>query len=302
MKKISLIILSLFVFIQLGYSRGRVGWSIFRKLVSPKAKTATTTISLGVRGDLSGVFFNPSVLAYNVNRELFLFSEVGKDAGTVGGAVYGQPLKKSSIAFGLAYYNAGQMTLSWMSGSQIVEKTVTSEQDILALVSYGRQINNYLSVGATIKGATSQLFEKASAMAFAGDVGFALSPDFGTLSITGALQNIGSASKFVNTANSLPFAGFGAVNYVFFVKKLQKFYLSPGVDASYIIKEQKLIPDFGLEIGYEPFSLTLSYQMNDENSFSIGAIYLKPKYDIAYSFVMGFYLNPSHRISIGYRF
>ena len=301
-KKILLIILSLFVFSQLGYSRGKVGWSIFRKLISPKVKASATTVSLGVRGDLSGVFYNPSVLGYNVNRELFLFSEIGKDSGTSGGFVYGHPLGKSSIAFGLAYYNAGKMTLSWLDHGVLKDETVTAQQDVLGLVSYGMQINNFVSVGATIKGATSQLFGRASAVAFAGDAGVAVSPHLGTLSLTASIQNVGFASKFVSTANKLPFSGYAAANYVFFINGLDKAYVAPGVDVTYLVDDQKFIPDVGLEIGYDPFSLSLGYQMNDENSFNIGAIYLRPKYDVAYSFVLGKYLNPAHRISIGYRF
>ncbi len=301
-KKILLIILSLFVFSQSGYSQGKVGWSIFRKLISPKVKSSATTVSLGVRGDLSGVFYNPSVLGYNIHRELFLFSEIGQDSGTSGGLIYGHPLGKSSIAFGVAYYNAGKMTLSWLDDGVLKEENVTAQQDVLGLVSYGMKMNDFISVGATLKGATSQFFGKASAVAFAGDTGVAVAPHLGTLSLTASVQNMEFfSSKFVNTKNKLPFSGYAAANYVFFIKGFDQAYVAPGVDVTYLVKDQKFIPDFGLEIGYDPFSLSLGYQLNDENSFNIGAIYLRPQYDVAYSFVLGQYLNPAHRISIGYR-
>ncbi len=301
-KKAVIILISLLIVSQTTYLKARSGWSIFRKIFSPKAKTTAVTAVLGVRGDLSGTFYNPAVLAYNENREIFLFSEYSGDTGITGGLVYGHPLKKSSIAVGVAYYNAGQMTLNWMENGALQEKTVTSQQDILGVISYGREISKYFGAGISVKIATSKLFEKASAIAFAGDIGVVVTPGISGLTIAGALQNIGSSSKFVKEANSLPFSILGGIGYVFYFKKYKRLYISPGIDSTYMIKDKKLIPDIGLEIGYVPFSLSLGYQINDESTFNIGAIYLKKRYDIAYSYVLGVYLHSSHRISVGYRF
>jgi len=278
------------------------GWSMLRKIFSPKPKSIGVTAVVGVRGDLSAVFYNPAALSYNQNREIFLLTEYNPETGLTGGVVYGHPMKNSSLNFGLAYYNAGQMKLAWLENDEIKEKSVTAEQDILSLVSYGVILNKYLSVGLTVKAATSKLFELASATALAGDFGFVFMPNLGKLSIAGGVQNIGTSSKFVKEKDNLPFSIFGALGYAFYSKKYPNLYISPGINATYLKEDKKFIPDFGIEIGYVPISLSLGYQINDESNFSIGITYLKEKYDIAYSYVLGVYLHSAHRLGIGYRF
>jgi len=278
------------------------GWSMLRKVFSPKSKSVAVTAVVGVRGDLSGIFYNPAILGYNISREIFLLSEYNTETGLTGGLVYGQPMKNSSLAFGLAYYNAGQIRLSWIENNELKEKDVNAQQDILGLISYGRILNKYLSVGLTLKFVTSKLFELSSANAFASDLGFVLTPNIGTLSIAGGIQNVGIASKFVRKADNLPLSVFSAIGYAFYTKKSTKLYIAPGITGTYLIEDKKFVPDIGIEAGYSPISISLGYQINDESNFNLGIIYLKDRYDIAYSYVLGVYLHSSHRLSIGYRF
>jgi len=300
-KNLFKIFLIIILIAQIRYLISASGWSMLRKIFSPKPKSIGVTAVVGVRGDLSAVFYNPAALSYNQNREIFLLTEYNAETGLTGGIVYGHPLKNSSLNFGIAYYNAGQMKLAWLENDEIKEKSVTAEQDILSLVSYGVILNKYLSVGLTVKAATSKLFELASATALAGDFGFVFMPNLGKLSIAGGIQNIGSSSKFVKEKDNLPFSIFGALGYAFYSKKYP-IYISPGINATYLKEDKKFIPDFGIEIGYAPISLSLGYQINDESNLSIGITYLKEKYDIAYSYVLGVYLHSAHRLGIGYRF
>jgi hypothetical protein len=301
-KKFLKIFLAISVLMQTEYLISASGWSMLRKIFSPKSKSVAVTAVVGVRGDLSGIFYNPAVLGYNISREIFLLSEYNEETGLTGGLVYGQPMKNSSLAFGLAYYNAGQIRLSWLENNELKEEDVNAQQDILGLISYGRILNKYLSIGLTLKFATSKLFELSSANAFASDLGFVLTPNIGTLSIAGGIQNIGTASKFVRKADNLPLSVFGAIGYAFYSKKWTRLYIAPGITGTYLIEDKKFVPDFGIEAGYSPISVSLGYQINDESNFNLGVIYLKEKYDIAYSYVLGVYLHSSHRLSIGYRF
>ena len=299
-KKYFLVLLILIAVTQQGFSRnGKTGWSIFRKARSPKFKSITVTPVMAVRGDLSGVFYNPAILALNMHKEIFFFSEMGLVNDVFGGIVYGHPLEKSSIAGGFIYYNAGKMYLNWLEDGDLKTEEVTAQSDILGIVSYGRMFTEKLSLGAILKFASSSLFGRESAAAFAADIGTLYFPPIENLSICGAIQNLGTSSKFVEKSNPLPFSAFLALGYFL---GFNKFYVTPGVDITYLIAEERTIPEIGFEAGVNPISINLGYRFSDEANWHFGFTFFHQRFDIAYAFLPGVYLKPTHRISIGYRF
>lgn len=286
--------------VSMGRKVGKTGWTVMRKARSAKFKPITVTPVMAVRGDLSGVFYNPAVLAMNIRKEIFFLSELGLTDDLFGGVVYGHPLKDSAVAGGIIYYDAGEIELNWIESGALVTDKVRAQTDFLAIASYGRKIKDNICAGATIKVATSKLVERASSNAFALDLGGLYLPKkYEKLSITGAIQNLGTSSKFVEKANPLPMSAFLGAGYWIDYKQ---YYITPGFDVTYLFAEAGLVPEIGFEIGRDPYSINLGYRFSSEGAWHVGFTLLKYNYDIAYAFLPGIRLESTHRLSIGYRF
>ncbi|MFH1416003.1 MAG: hypothetical protein ABIH89_07975 [Elusimicrobiota bacterium] len=302
LKKYFIAVLITVIAVQTGFTgkTGKTGWMIFRKARSAKFKPITVTPVMAVRGDLSGVFYNPGVLAFNTRQEIFFLSELGLSEDMFGGLVYGHPLKNACIAGGLLYYDAGNIELNWLESGVLKSDNVNAQRDILGIASYGRKINDRLALGVTVKMATSRLVERASSNAFAADVGGLFVLPEKNLSFTGAVQNLGSSSKFVEKANPLPLSAFLGAGYAI---EFGEYYMTPGCDLTYLIDEERMVPELGFELGRNPFSVNFGYSFNvAEAKWHIGFTLLKDKYDIAYGYLPGTYLDATHRISMGFGF
>jgi hypothetical protein len=273
------------------------GWTIFKKVQSPNPYIVT--ICMGVRGDLSGMFYNPAVLASGDFREVLMISEVGSTGDTFLGLVYGEPFSRGMLAGGIVYYNAGKMDLNWLENGALKTSSVTAQQDLIGILSYGHRVLNNLFAGATIKLASSQVAERSSAIAFAGDLGILYMPS-ANVAISAGVQNLGGSTKFVAKNNPLPQSIFLGNGYSF---QLKGVHLLPSVGFTCNLADDAIIPDLGLGIGYGPVSLNFGYRFNvEEANLSFGAGFVWRNFDIGYAFVPGFTLNPSHRFSLGYRF
>ncbi|MDD5687102.1 MAG: hypothetical protein PHE88_04635 [Elusimicrobia bacterium] len=276
---------------------GKSGWSIFKKVQSAKFKAMTTVT--GVRGDLSGVFYNPAVLGTNQQREIFFISELGLSDDKLGGLVYGEPLKNGMIAGGVAYYDAGIMELNWLEGGELKTANVSAQRDLFGLLSYGHKFSDSLFGGASLKFASSKIIERESAIAYVGDLGVFYLPTE-NLSVSAAVQNLGSSTKFIEKKNPLPSSGYLGSGYFY---KSGKYYIIPGVGATYNIEDKELIPELGFEFGYEVVSLNIGYRFNVEEAklhFGLGINW--KNIDFGYAYIPGLYLNTTNRISVGYRF
>lgn len=138
LKRVFIIVFLLASVSQICFSKaGKSGWMILRKARSAKFKSITVTPVMAVRGDLAGVFYNPAVLSLNQYREIFVLTEIGLASDMFGGVVYGHPFKKSCLAGGFVYYNAGKIELNWLEGSTLKTEEVTAQKDLLAIISYG---------------------------------------------------------------------------------------------------------------------------------------------------------------------
>ncbi|MBN2407903.1 MAG: hypothetical protein JXJ19_09430 [Elusimicrobia bacterium] len=281
---------------------GKTGWSVFRKARSAKFKPITVTPVMAVRGDLSGAFYNPAVLAMNIRKEIFFLSELGITDDMFGGVVYGHPLKDSAIAGGIIYYDAGEIELNWLDrDGDLQSEEVSAQKDVLGLVSYGRKVRDNICLGGTVKFATSKLVERESANAYAFDVGALYLPKkYENLSLTGSLQNLGMSTKFVDKANPLPVSAFVGAGYWYDLSN--DYYLTPGFDFTYLVAEERVVPELGFELGRDPMSINFGYQFTSEGAWHLGFTLLKNDYDIAYAYLPGLRLESTHRISVGVRF
>lgn len=280
-------------------TKGSAGWIIFRKAQSPKPRPLTAVCA--VRGDLSGVLYNPSILATVERKEIFAMGELGLTGNRVGGIIYAHPFYKSAISIGAVSHDAGKMTLYWLEGG--VERKridITAQSDLLAFVSYGRKFANKLNLGLTAKFATSNIAETASANAFAIDLGaLYFLTDKLTFSFGG--QNLGVTTKFLNKAERLPMSVWIGAGYSGTFGK--DFYFVVGGDVPYILNEARIIPSIGLEIGRTPIGLFAGYRFNvEEGLLNIGFNITLKMVDVSYAFVPTRWLNPIHRIALGIRF
>jgi len=120
------------LFTNLFAQAGSTGWWIFRRPQSTKPKALTTVAA--IRGDLSGIFYNPAVLGTIQQKEFFAMSELGMAQDAFGGLLYGQPIgEKSGLTAGIVYYDAGRTTLYYIDAGQERERTVAIQRDILEL-------------------------------------------------------------------------------------------------------------------------------------------------------------------------
>jgi len=278
-------------------SFGKSGWTIFRKAQSAKFKCMTTVTA--VRGDLSGVFYNPAVLGTNNQREIFFISELGFTEDKFGGLVYGEPLKNGMLTGGVVYYDAGKMELNWLEGDELKTENVIAQQDILGLLSYGHKFSEQMFGGATLKLATSRIAERELSLAYCGDLGIFYLP-IKNVSVSVAVQNLGSSTKFIEKKNPLPTSGYIGSGYFY---KLGNYYFIPGVGATYNLEDKELIPEAGIEFGYDFVSLNVGYRFNVEEAnlhFGLGVNW--KNIDFGYAYIPGLYLDTTHRASIGYRF
>ncbi|MDI6641758.1 MAG: tetratricopeptide repeat protein, partial [Elusimicrobiota bacterium] len=284
-------------------TKASTSWIIFRKLQSPKPKPLTAVCA--IRGDLSGVIYNPSVLATINQNELFTLGEMGFGEDNFAGVIYGHPFKLgSAVSIGIVSYDAGSTEILWLDrdGNEISEK-FSVQKDLLTTLSYARSLSKALHSGITLKFASSKLADEKEAIAVATDLGVMYLPE-GNLTLSAGLQNFGTATKFIDKAEKLPSSVWLGAGYIYNLPKaLKGSYFVISADLPYILDDAKLTPTVGLEIGKSPLSAFFGYRLNiAESVFSFGLTLNMKSFDMSYGYTPATYLNPTHRISFGFRF
>jgi hypothetical protein len=275
---------------------GKTGWGVFRIAQSFRAKALASTFTGS--SDLSGILYNPAITANKTAREFLLISEIGFSEDKLGGFIYGQPLNNGTLSGGAVYYNAGQIELNWLESGTLKTEEVSAQQDILGFLSYSRVLNEQCSMGLTLKGASSKLVARELARAYATDIGLSYKP-WPDLYIAAAVQNLGDATKFIEEKNLLPLSGYLGLGYAY---QVNKFQLKPVLGFTYNLNEQHLVSETGIEFGYESLSLNISYLSKKEANLQFGIGLNLNNIVFGYAYIAGVYLDPSHRISLGYKF
>lgn len=276
---------------------GKSGWPIFRKAqaVNTRGTAAINTPESG----LPGLYYNPASIAGKKRSEISIMSESGFIGDKLGGVIYGMPLKNGMIAGSLIGYDAGSMELNWMDNGNLMSENVTAQRDLMASVSYGHRYNQYLYLGGTLKAATTEIAQRASANAFAMDLGFMYraKPNF---YLSGALQNVGTSTKFIDKENPLPTSVYAGGGYV---KKIKDSQVILGGGLTYNTVDETMVPETGVELRYGIVAMSAGYRFNvHESALQLGLGIIWHNVEFGYSYVPGVYLDTIHRLNMSYKF
>jgi hypothetical protein len=281
--------------------KGSTAWSIFRRPQSSKPDAITAVAS--IRGDLSGVFYNPSTLGTITRREMFFMTELGMAEDSFQGAIFGMPMGKSGLAIGYIMYDAGSTTLYWIDGGTEMSDDVSLQKDSLALLSYGFQLSGHFSMGLSLKYATSNIAEMTpNSSATCGDVGLIYTSGINGISISLAGQNLGSPGKIGDTEEELPESQWLGIAYTHTVGDNN--FIGIGVDAGYLVREARTLPGIGVEYDMGNFGFNVGYyaMRTDEASFQIGFGFASSSFELGYAYLPAQFLNSVHRINLSFLF
>lgn len=273
--------------------KASTGWSLFRKLQSVKPMSLSSTYWLP--GDLSGVLYNPSLLADIERKEVDLTTGFGYADERIAGVMYSFPYgSKLNLAAGVFNYDYGKMELSWIENDTILDRTVSAQSDYLSIISAGKKLNKKLNAGLNLKVASSRIAEEATAYAFALDGGLTYSVNR-KLSAVVAAQNVGFTTKFINKAEKLPTSVMAGLSYF---QNVASGYVLTGCAVPYLVSEARTIPEIGIEIGKWPFGVFAGYKTYaDESALSYGLSVTTKKYDFSYSYTPAQWLDTMHRMA-----
>ncbi len=276
---------------------GKAGWPIFKK--AQTANTRGITSSLTFESSLGGLLYNPSILGARTGREAYLISEAGFVGDTLGGVLYGHPLKDSMIAGGIVGYDAGKIELNWIDNGNLMTQTASAQRDLLGIVSYGRRYGDRLLLGGTLKAATSEIAEKSSAYAFAADAGVSYMPAK-NISLSAAIQNVGISTKFVEKENPLPTSAYLSGGYLW---RIKNYSLLSAAGFTYNLVDETVTPEVGAELRYDSIYMNAGYRFNRKESvLQLGLGIRWNNVEFGYSYMPGVYLDATHRLNLSYKF
>ncbi len=305
-------------------------WAILRKPQATRPSAITTVA--GVRGDLSGIFYNPAVMVTSQEKEVFAFAEVaGLANDKYGGLFFVLPIgitQDHAIGGGVLSYDAGTMEVYYYGSKGLQSTTIKLENDYVAFLGYSRKLNKSKSLlaGVNLKFAFSSIVEKFNSYALGFDIGLMYNPaGRRNMMFSLSLQNAGLPLKaFYQEKEPLPMVLSPGFSYAFGIKKFSNFHLFGAVslDGSTVLNPEMVegsslfylgsllpTPGVGLEMGllkdYRMFlTLDFGYRFNiSDGNFSAGlTFYPVDRLDIGVAYTYSRYLNPSYRVSLGFRF
>jgi hypothetical protein len=158
----------------------------------------------GVSDDVSAIYWNPGGIAQIQSPQaLYTYNRWFQDISHQF-AAYAMPINKFGVVgIGLTLLGVSDME---KRAADTEEKDGTfTAQDLAVALSYGRQINDVLMLGANVKFLSSKIdTENASGVAV--DVGAMVKTGVQGLNLGLAVTNIGSKYKFVDEGDPLPMA------------------------------------------------------------------------------------------------
>ncbi|MBI3013030.1 MAG: PorV/PorQ family protein [Elusimicrobia bacterium] len=255
-------------------------------------------------GDITALQYNPASIAFLNRKEVSVTYKGGIFGDKLGVISYGNPLelgeKKWGVCAGtLLYYSVGETDFVDLGG---VQKTVNAEKDYAFIFSYSNRLGNNLSVGANGKVLRSQLLEKFTATAFAMDIGSLYK--MGTISLGGAIQNIGTGLRYDNRTEEIPVTFRAGVSH-------QKKYLNLhqvlfGVD---VLKRrtENVKANLGFEYRYDdklfPIAFRSGYKLGeDSGKVNFGLGFNAGSYKLDYSMQVIEENGNSHFLTLGFLF
>ena len=277
---------------------GASGWPIFNKLQSSQFE-AISKVSPD-NPDISGVVYNPSMLAAVNEKEITFVSELGFADSKFGALIIGLPVKSGMVSVGVAYFDAGITELNWLDSSgELQTRDAYAERDYLGVASYEHPISGKLFAGVSVKGASSELAEYKTAIAVAGDIGLYYLPR-PNLSFTAALQNVGNSTAFIATPDKLPEGVYAGASYIHPFAGLQ---LTTALGATYLLPDAEMNPEAGIELGGKIVSVNAGYRFwNNESNVHLGLRIMYGNTIFGYAYLPGLHLDAVQRLSISFHF
>jgi hypothetical protein len=169
--------------------------------------------------------------------------------------------------------------------------------NIGAALSYGQKINDYVSVGGTLKRVKSTI-DDISANATAFDLGLLTSLPIQGITLGATMQNLGNRLKFVQDSDRLPLI------YKFGVAYSQSNRLTMVVDLSKPIDNRFRVNAGGEFVLMKTLALRGGYNSSNEldNGFTGAAGVRIRSISIDYAFVPFGVLGITHRVSAMFQF
>jgi hypothetical protein len=251
-----------------------------RRALSARAAALGEALT-GAGAGLDSLGVNPAGLAAARRPELqsTLTSGVIDDVfGFVGCA---HPLKTGVAAAGLAYYDAGSVTLVDSGGGS---RSVSAQRDYVAMAAWAATLPGGFSAGFLGKGYEFSLAQTARAAGFAGDAGARWETPLPGLSLGVSLKNMGPGVKFESESDPLPLTARAGAAWTYATKGdgpagdyLQGTRLILTADASKVRDEPEAFAtggEFALDVGdAASVALRVSYVFNqaaDGLAFGVG--------------------------------
>jgi hypothetical protein len=240
-------------------------------------------------------------------KQLGLLYRKGMADDIFGSVLFGMPAGIGSLAFGVNYYNAGDIELIDTTGA---ERTVNAQTDILATACLGIPLGNF-SAGVSVKALSSKLVESESAATIAADFGAGLKlNDSFTLGLS--LQNLGGKLKYIQEGDNLPLTLRCGGYYKIIDAEMSSMILSGqalavAADVVKTADSDKLNCNIGMEYTYNTVGggihIRAGYKLGyDLAGPTFGVGFTEQGFSIDYSFSSMKELNSVHCISFSYKF
>jgi len=189
--------------------------------------------------------------------------------------------------------------LNWIENGVLNSNTVIAQKDMMGVIAFQYQLCRALSLGISLKAASSEIAQQYTAYAYAADAGLVYLP-LNDLSISLAVQNMGTATKFIQQANSLPTGLYGGCGYVF---RSHDVYFLPTAGVTILVNDQQSVPEAGLEIGHGSISVNAGYRnFPGESNIHLGVELVWNAFTFGYAFLPGTHLDSVNRLSVVYQF
>ncbi len=317
MRKISQIIVFLFIFVSLtlSSSKGSTTAAILRFYPSSEASGIGNAF-VAVGDSIESIFYNPAALTqlkdknFSANYTKWIFDTYDASLG------FAYPYLKHVFGCSVRYFYMGE--IEEIQDPQEVSPARTSLYDLVASVVYAYKIKENMSVGISLKNLIQSYTKNYNASSFAFDISgkFTFNKN---ISLGVNILNIGPSVKFENVEEKLPLIIKMGVGYT-----LSKFKVGLDLDILtnsgvklYLGGEYKATDEVKLRVGYQQideFNLTkgLSFGIGYEsqqftsNSFDLLASAKQLNSPIIFVNYSITYLSEEllfvHRIGIGTKF
>ena len=272
----------------------------FLKLGAGARPAAMGSSYTGAADDSTAVYWNPAGLARISAKNGCLnfmhaasFEDISYDWVS-----YARPVKDGVLGIGAQYLSYGDITTRNASGAATGS---ISPSDLCATLSYARHILG-LDAGASLKYISSEIRNKASAVALDAGAQYALSPK---IALGAVLQNMGSSIKYDNSSDPLPLMiKAGAAYHMLENWALAGDVIMPSDGAAYFAAgteyTRKLGDRFAIALrgGYN----TASKDLGGTRGFALGLGLKYGNYSMDYAYVPMGELGNTNKFSVGVQF